>query len=743
MARFLVTIFLGAWLLFQVQPLLGKYILPWFGGGPAVWTACMLFFQAVLLAGYGYAHCSSAWLKPRRQAVVHLVFLGASLLLLPIGPDPALWKPAAAEQPTGHILLLLLANIGLPYLLLASTAPLVQRWFHAAYPARTPYPLYALSNAGSLLALLTYPVVVEPSLALGSQLAVWSWSYTGFVAVCGWCAIRFGWAATPAADSLAGEAGTAASSQAHNPAGSVAARRAGDPSGSEAGNPAALAGQGMGSENPRSPSVILHPSVGTSLFWLALSMCGSVLLLATTNQMSQEIPVIPFLWVLPLAIYLTTFLLVFHSDGWYDRRWYAIAVGVLVPVACGVMVVGLAVNLWVHLVADSLVLFACCMACHGELARSKPHPAYLTLYYLLMATGGALGGVFVALLAPAMFTTYAEYPLSLGFCCLLAAVGWYRGRAWTAFRGRPYWVIAPLSGLGMGLLAALVTWASDADPHVLARFRNFYGILRIQEQFDANGEKRLLTHGRVTHGFQYLDADKRRWPTTYFGPESGIGLAMRHHPRRVHAAGDGRALKVGVIGLGAGTIAAYLEPGDTLRFYELNPRVAWVAEHYFTFQKDAPARSEVVLGDARVQLERELAAGNRQQYDLFAVDAFSGGAIPTHLLTEECAEVYRQHLQRDGLLLFHISNQTVDLVPVVRGLAEALRLEALLVETRPDESRGISRSTWMILTSNQAFLNQPEVLAAASAPSAAAGASSGAKLAWTDDFASLWGVLKF
>jgi hypothetical protein len=389
------------------------------------------------------------------------------------------------------------------------------------------------------------------------------------------------------------------------------------------------------------------------------------------------------------------------------------------------------------------------MACHGELARSKPHPAYLTLYYLLIATGGALGGVFVALLAPAVFTTYAEYPLSLGFCCLLAAAGWYRSRAWTAYPGKPYWVIAPLAGLGMGLLAALVTWTSDADPQVLARFRNFYGILRIQEQSDVNGEKRLLTHGRVTHGFQYLDPDKRRWPTTYFGPESGIGLAMRHHPRRTAlpaaetvAAADaqaGRALKVGVIGLGAGTIAAYLNPGDTLRFYELNPRVAWVAEHYFTFQQDAPAPIEVVLGDARVQLERELAAGQPQQYDLFAVDAFSSGAIPTHLLTRECAEVYRHHLQPGGLLLFHISNQAVDLVPVVRGLAEALGLDALLVETRPDENRGISRSTWMILTSNQAFLSQPEVLAAA----AASDPSTGVALVWTDDFASLWGVLKF
>ena len=703
MLRFLVTTFLSAWLLFQVQPVLGKYILPWFGGGPAVWTACMLFFQAVLLAGYGYAHCTSAWLAPRRQAVLHLVLLTASLALLPIGPDPAVWKPVAADTPTAHILILLLANIGLPYLLLASTAPLVQRWFHAAHPTQTPYPLYALSNAGSLLALLTYPVVVEPELALGSQLAVWSWAYLGFVALGAWCAVRFGWSDAPSA-----------------------ALRA---------SAAAHAGNGLSSE--RAPG----PSWGTLLYWLALSTCGSVLLLATTNQMSQEIPVIPFLWVLPLAIYLMTFMMVFHNDACYDRRWYSIAVGVMVPVACGVMVVGFAVDLWVHLVVDSLALFVTCMACHGELAQSKPHPDYLTLYYLVIATGGALGGVFVALLAPEIFTTYAEYPLGLGFCCLLAASGWYRTRSWTRYPGKPYWVIAPLAGLTMGLLAAVVTWTSDTDPHVLARFRNFYGILRIQEQRDVNGPKRLLTHGRVTHGFQYLDPEKRDWPTTYFGPSSGIGLAMRHHPRRERADAADRGLHVGVIGLGAGTIAAYDGPGDTMRFYELNPRVAWVAEHYFTFEKDAPGRIEVVLGDARVQLERELAEGDPQQFDVFAVDAFSSGAIPTHLLTRECAEVYRQHLKPDGLLVFHISNQAVDLVPVVRGLAEELGMEALFVETTPDESHGISRSTWMILTSNEAFCRQQDVVAAVSASASAAPSSN--VLSWTDDFASLWPVLKF
>jgi hypothetical protein len=558
-----------------------------------------------------------------------------------------------------------------------------------------------LSNAGSLLALLTYPFVVEPSLALGNQLAAWSWSYVAFVGVFAWCAVSFGWATAP----LPG------------PPGEFVPANASD---------------AVASADARDPS---WPRVA---FWLALSMCGSVLLLATTNQMSQEVPVIPFLWVLPLAIYLLTFLLVFQSDRWYDRRWFSIAVGVMVPIACGAVIVGLAVDLWVHLAVNSLVLLVCCMGCHGELALSKPHPAHLTLFYLVIATGGALGGVFVALVAPALFTTYAEYPLGLGAACLLMGLGWYRSRAWKAYSGKPHWVIAPLAGLAMGFLVSVVTWSSDADPNVLARFRNFYGILRVQEQTDANGPKRLLTHGRVTHGFQYLDPDKRRWPTSYFGPGSGIGLAMRNHPRREASDATG-GLKVGVIGLGAGTIGAYAQPGDTIRFYEINPRVARVAKEYFTFEEDASASIEVILGDARVQLERELAEGRPQQYDIFAVDAFSSGAIPTHLLTVECAEVYRRHLKADGLLVFHISNQAVDLVPVVHGLAEALGMRALLVETVPDESRGTSQSTWMVLTTNEAFLRQPAVAAAAET----AASPPSETLAWTDDFASLWGVLKF
>jgi spermidine synthase len=294
-----------------------------------------------------------------------------------------------------------------------------------------------------------------------------------------------------------------------------------------------------------------------------------------------------------------------------------------------------------------------------------------------------------------------------------------------------------MAGLALALLATLVTWLSAGNPQVIARFRNFYGILRIQDQRDTRGIRRSLTHGRVTHGFQYLDAGRRRWPTSYFGPESGIGLAMRFHPRRRRRAAGDEGLRVGVIGLGVGTIAAYLQPQDSLRFYEINPRVAEVAGRFFSYLGEAPGPIDIVLGDARVQLERELVQGPGQGYDIFVVDAFSSGAIPTHLLTVECAELYERHLNPEGLLVFHISNQAVDLAPVVRGLAERFGKSAVLVETAPDDGRGISHSTWMIVAASTSFLNRSEVQAARKdawpQPSA---------IVWTDDFASVWRVLK-
>ncbi|MBI1353126.1 MAG: hypothetical protein GC160_02185 [Acidobacteria bacterium] len=682
MFLFAITVFLGAFLLFQVQPLLGRYILPWFGGGPSVWTSCMLFFQTLLLGGYAYAHGIASRLSPRWQARLHLALLAASLFALPLDPDAELWSGRVFDDPTESILLLLLVTAGLPYVMLSATSPLVQRWFDLSMPGRSAYRLYALSNAGSLLALLSYPFVVEPLLAVRTQSKVWSAAYALFVATCGLCAWRV--------------SRTAAAAPAP-----VATRSA-------------------------------VPATASQLtLWLALSACGSTLLLATTNQMSQEIAVVPFLWILPLSLYLLSFILTFESDRWYRPKLFGYLLAVAVPGACAAMAAGGLLPLEVQIVLFSLALFAACMSCHGELARAKPPAALATVFYLTIAAGGALGGLFVALIAPRVFPGYWEYPLGLAACCVLTLIAWVRSGAWTpSLRPEALWGPPP------ALLLALLTvgYAFDAqvaEPSV-ALTRNFYGVLRVSEGADHNGAFRILTHGRTEHGTQYLDAKQRFWPTTYFGPDSGAALAIEQHPKRRR----GEPLNVGVIGLGAGTLAAYGRPGDQFRFYEINPQVVSVARSQFTYLSDSPAHVDVVVGDARIRLEEELAADRRPLFDILIVDAFSSGAIPMHLLTAEAGEIYAQRMTEKGLLVFHITNRFLDLEPVLEGMAEHLGMTAIRTDASPNPSIGASASRWMILTRNESFLAEPPVQRAGHR---LAGLS---PLRWTDNFAGLWQALR-
>ena len=707
MARFGLTIFLSAFLLFQVQPLIGKAILPWFGGGPAVWTACLLFFQLTLLIGYGYAHVTSSRLGLRAQSRLHLALLGVSLFLLPITPSAELWKPGPGDPPTRQILLLLIGTIGLPYLLLSSTAPLIQRWFNAANPVRSPYRLYALSNIGSLLALLSYPVLVEPWLALRNQALVWSWGYLGFVACSAWIVLRARlW--TPLDSTISG--------------------------GQQDSNPAPADGPAQSGPTSDGP-----PSAALALLWLGLSAMASALLLATTNQMCQEVAVVPFLWILPLAIYLLTFIICFDDERRYDRRWFGILLGVAAPLALMLIALGLRAPLVYQVAIYSLALFAGCMCCHGELVKAKPHPQHLTTFYFFVAGGGALGGALVALLAPRVFSGLMEYPLALAGCAALTLGAWYRARAWEPYRDRPYWIIAPLTALMFVVITPMFLSPADSKQDSIVRSRSFYGVLRLTEQTGEHGTKRVLTHGTVIHGSQFVDEQKRFWPTTYYGRQSGIGLAMKHHPRRQAANDTERSLRVGVVGLGAGTIAALAGPGDYIRFYEINPQVIRISGEYFTFLRDTPATVDVIPGDARIRMESELARGQPQNFDILAVDAFSSDAVPIHLLTRECIDTYWQHLKPDGLLLFHISNRVLNLEPVVRGLAAHCECKVRLVPSAGDDAKGVSQATWMVLAKNKAFLQAPEVTMAAKKPVGVPQRP----LLWTDDFASLWQVLKF
>jgi hypothetical protein len=696
MAVYALTVFLSSFLLFQVQPLIGRYILPWYGGSPAVWTTCMLFFQVVLLAGYGYAHLATN-LKWKSQRYLHLVLLLAALLFLPIAPSPDLWKPAPDDAPVLKILLLLLANIGVPYLLLSATAPLVQHWFVRSFPGRSPYRLYALSNFASLLALLSYPFLVEPRLTLARQVTWWGWGFAAFVLCCGWCALRPG--------------GGRAQEGASEPAASVM----------EVKMPSPQERTGL------SPMAIV--------MWLLLSACGSALLLATTNQLCQEVAVVPFLWVTPLALYLVTFAICFNSDRASDRLlWGFLLIGAVI-LACRVLYLGVTVTLGVQILVYLAALFTCCMLCHGELARSRPDPRQLTAYYLIIATGGALGGVSVALAAPFLFDGFWEYPLALAASCLVILLAWFRNGA---FAGAPRWLPLFLAAGQLALLLFTGSYLRTYQPQTLFSTRNFYGVLRVIRDDDAVGAKRTLMHGRVVHGSQYTDPDRRRWPTTYYGPDSAVGLALRLHPRRLAAGQPERSLRVGIIGLGTGTLAAYGEKGDTFRFYEINPAVVRLSDRWFSFRRESAARVEVVTGDARIMLESELKRGEPQRFDLLIVDAFSSDAIPIHLLTRECFAVYLQHLNPDGILLVHITNRFLDLAPVVRAQGEAAGYRTALVSSVGDDKLGVGKADWMILTRNGKFLDAAGVRAKL-APDLA---STGAPLLWTDDFAGLWQILK-
>ena len=764
MFAYAVTVFLEAFLLFQIQPLIGKYILPWFGGAPAVWSTCLLFFQIVLLGGYLYAHGVASRLSPRAARVLHVVLLLLSLLLLavlsaawgsPILPGPG-WKPADPGKPVERILILLAASVGLPYLLLSSTSPLLQAWAARTHPSARVYRLYALSNLGSLLALVSYPTLVERYVPLRTQAWIWAGAFAAFAAgsiLCAW-------------QSAFSRQGTVRPAAASSVAFSV----------------------------PTSSGRLPH------FFWFALAFGGSMMLLATTNQMCQEVASIPFLWVLPLSLYLLSFVICFENDRLYARWLFGPMLAAALGWAGLVLSKGFESSIRAQVGAFSAALFAACMVLHGELARSKPEPRRLTSFYLTVAAGGAGGGIFVALIAPRIFRLFLEFHIALVLTALLAIVAlardrtsWlHRGYVWPAlvvlvglsvvlYRARnPEIFSSGLSGLrtvlsaGPGLLSAgaglaglililwLRLWSARARPwfagacligglvclggllyfevqaflqSAISLSRNFYGVLAVEklDGDDPEHERLDLRHGRIVHGFQYQSAEKRREPTSYYTQESGIGLALRDHPRR--AAGP---MKVGVVGLGTGTIASYGRPGDTFRFYDINPAVVALSQRnppVFTYLADSQARIETVQGDARLSLERELERGS-EGYDVLAVDAFSSDAIPVHLLTREMLRTDLAHLARGGILAIHISNRQLNLEPVVRALANSSHLSMCVVDKAGAGER-IWGTTWVLLSKTGDLWESP-----AFESKCARREDGDVVRVWTDDYSNLFQVLK-
>jgi len=661
------TVGLSAFLLFLVEPLFAKIILPWFGGSAAVWTVCLVFFQSALLLGYFYADLCTRRLRPRRQVPLHIALLALSLPLLPLSPG-SFWRPGPGEDPSWRILGLLTAAIGLPYVLLSTTSPLVQSWCSRRLPKSDPYRLFALSNLASLAALLSYPFLIEPRSSTHVQSLAWSAGFALFVAVC----VLAAWS-----------------------------------------NRSSVYAQPLVEEMDGG-----KPGWRMLALWIALAACGSMLLLTITNHLSQNVAPVPLLWVLPLSLYLLTFALAFSRRSFYPRsiwmRLLAVTLGAIGYAIHDPRTVE-AIQISVPLFCGGL--FVCCLFCHGELSRLKPRTAHLTSFYLMLALGGALGAIFVGLVAPHIFSNLYEFPLTLLFTALLALITMWR-EGWAA---RALWAVAAAA-----MAIVVVVNVRGYEENSLVMVRSFYGALRVTQTRDIGPQQaRMLYHGTIRHGAQFLLPPKREEPTAYYSRDSGIGFALRYccdGPKRV-----------GVLGLGVGTLAAYGRRGDYFRFYEINPQVVSIAQNVFTYLRESPARIDITLGDARLSLERE----TPQRFDVLAIDAFSGDAIPVHLLTREAMAIYFRHLKPDGILAFHTSNSYLQLAPVVKQLANSFGYPARMIENEPDEDNLVSTADWVLVTRNQQFLNLPIIERGQQPVHIPADLRP-----WTDDYNNLFQILK-
>jgi hypothetical protein len=800
------TIFTSAFLLFQIQPMISKAILPWFGGTPAVWTVCLLFFQSLLFAGYAYAHFTNAWLRPGQQAALHVVLLIAALALLNVLPSSTL-QPRGDADPTRAILTILAVTIGLPYLVLSATGPLLQAWFAHSFPGRTPYRLYALSNVGSLLALLSYPFLFEREFDLTGQSRLWSAGFIAFAFLCAFAAWRVrktsvGQAVLdhpPPLESVAGVEPHAASV----------------------------------------PVEVSEPRAGHVLMWLLLPAFASIVLMATTNHISTDVAVVPLLWIVPLALYLLTFIIAFDRPTWYRPTTIAVLtllaiypasalyknnnVGTIRLYKCGMTgrTIQTIANLFqktsdkdldddadasesegphvkvgfrTALLVNFATMFCICLLCHGQLARLKPPTRYLTAYYLMMSAGGALGGIAVSLVAPHVFHTIFEWQLAI-FTAAICAAGIILSAVVTRAVGRctPH---APREGIHHATTRELSrTERGDYTPSLWPRYlliallfpfsfifldlteylfsrragavyesRNFFGALTIKESDPADpaDDELTLLNGTTIHGSQFVSNQLRGTPTTYYATTSGVGLVLNYF----HANRPPGGVRIGDVGLGAGTLAAYALKFDSIRFYEINPTVIDISTSgkWFTYVSDCKKRGahcDIKLGDARLSLQNEADSSSPPRsgegpgegqstsrtekilpYHVLVLDAFSGDAVPTHLLTAEAMDIYLPRIASeanmgvDGALLIHVSNRYLDLDRVARGAAQHIGFECLQIRSEANDAQSINSADWVVLTKNKALLAKLRPSATQPLP------DDKPPVLWTDAHSSLFEILR-
>jgi hypothetical protein len=670
MILYALSIFVSAFLLFQIQPMISRYILPFFGGTPAVWTTVLLFFQVLLTGGYAYASWLIRRVHNKMQVGVHIALLNVSLLVLaalglswpsPVTPGPG-WKPLGVDTPIFDIFKLLIVAVGLPYFLLSTNSPLMQAWFNRSKPGRSPYWLYALSNIGSLLGLITYPFLIEPNLTLKTQGWIWAAGYTLFVLLAGLGAF-LSTQTTP--------------------------------------------------KVPDMPKVIETPPAGAKpsnqvqVLWVLLSAVASTLLLATTTQITQEVAAIPLLWVLPLSIYLISFILTYSNERFYNRRVFGLLM-ILASVGYFWAVMNSGAYFVPQIIAYCFMLFVGAMICNGETYRLRPDPSRLTHFYLMTSIGGALGGIFVNLIAPYVFNGYWELPISCGLALALTmALFVTRKTAQQKIRVRfIHNVMVSGTVFLLGFFSLYVLGGGKLHRDIFEA-RNFYGLVHVKDIYPEDPEWHgyYVAHGITVHGKQFIAPDKHRLPTTYFTEQSGIGLAMLNNPKYTHG------MRIGILGLGIGVLAAYGQPGDAYRFYEINPIMAALAEGrggYFSYLSDCRAEHTVILGDARISLERELATTGSNNFDILVIDVYSGDAVPVHLITREAFDIYLKHLAPDGILAAHISNRFLDLVPVLWQHSKNFHLTMAVIYTGADNKLMLP-SLWVLMSPSPALLQIPAI----------------------------------
>jgi len=633
-----LTIFLGAFLLFFVQPMIARHLLPTFGGAASVWIVCLLFFQTSLLLGYCYAHLLRIYCSPKRQILIHCGLVAISLAWTWFFWNSPRLSPEL-DSPLVRLMFQLGSTIGLPFVLLAGTSPLVQHWYGLG--SKQPYRLYALSNLGSLLALLIYPFLIEPHWGNTEQFHGW---FAGLVLYLGMCLF--------------------------------------------------ILKQYFSFSERQAAAKVFHANSRDRIYWTALSACGAIMLVSSSSVLTREVGPVPLLWILPLAVYLLTFIICFDRPEWYQRR---IFFPLFAGSAAALMILNnsalpFSTKMAIHL----SVLFSTCMVCHGEMMKLRPHSDQLTEFYLFLSLGGVGGAVFVNLISPAFFSDYYEYQIGILLSLLLASHVAIASMARFAKR---------LHALSLAFAVVLIglylnTEAEEGHIIKLAAYRSFYGLLEVYEvEPNTRGAHRKLYSDDIEHGSQLVDDEFRHIPITYFSEQSGAGKAFRNYqqPNR----------QVGVIGLGAGTLAAYGNPGDVFRFYEINPDSLEVANRYFTYLSDSKAEVKVILGDARLSLEEDLASG--QRFDVLVIDAFNGDAIPSHLITVEAWDLYWKLLNEDGILMIHSSNDYLDLIPVVQHHNQRINRRRLVqVVSEDDDGWDINAANWLLETGNRRFLSEIE-----------------------------------